>query len=320
MIRKFARPMLASVYVADGVGILLNPSAHRDNAQTVLKKVRSAVPSNVRAFVPSDPNTAALTVGGVKAGAGTLFALGKLPRTSAALLAATAVPSLLGRNAFWEADDEQEKARRRTGALTDVALLGGVLIATVDTDGKPNLQWRAQNAAKQAKKNVQQALPTQSETESALSKAGDWISDRADQVTSYVDENKDDWKETASTLFQDAKEQTSNFVDKATDQAESLYKELQPEKKVNALVSNLQDTLDDIQPGPVDKLKAKRKVNKATSKFKGRAQDAVDTLQDAFDNLDAAPSKRQQRKWKKKAKQAEKDAQKAVKKAQKKLS
>ena len=50
-------------------------------------------------------------------------------RRSATLLAATALPSIFGRHAFWEADDADEKARRRTGALTDLGLAGGVLLA-----------------------------------------------------------------------------------------------------------------------------------------------------------------------------------------------
>ena len=37
MIRKIARPMLASVYVIDGVETLLNPAGHKDSADSVLK-------------------------------------------------------------------------------------------------------------------------------------------------------------------------------------------------------------------------------------------------------------------------------------------
>ena len=40
------------------------------------------------------------------------------------LLAATALPTVVGRHAFWEATDEDEKARRRSGAISDAALLG----------------------------------------------------------------------------------------------------------------------------------------------------------------------------------------------------
>ncbi|MBL7285843.1 DoxX family protein [Corynebacterium godavarianum] len=347
MIRKIARPMLASVYIIDGVETALNPASHKDAADSALKKVRSVLPRQYRGFLPKDPETAAQIVGGVKAGAGSLFAIGKMPRTSASLLALSTVPSLIGRNAFWEADDEDDKARRRTGALTDVALAGGVLLATVDTAGKPGLQWRAQNAAKVARKNVQQALPTQSETEKTMGKASDWLSDTTDQVTSqvssYVDDNKDDWKKAASHAtevagdwFEDAKKQTSKFLAETSDRAQDAYKDFDAEKlieqatpsklekfqakrKVHGVVGDLQGSIDDLRPSPLEKLSAKHKVKKNHAKLEKKAQGSVDKLQAAFDKLDADPSWIQKLKWKRKAKKAEKRAKKSVKKLQKKL-
>lgn len=335
MIRKLARPMLASVYVVDGVQTVLNPSSRRESAESVLTKVRAFVPSQYRFLLPSSPETAAQISGGVKAGAGTLFALGKAPRTSAVLLAATAVPALVGRNAFWEADDDKEKARRRNGAVTDAALLGGILLATVDTDGNPGVQWRAKKAARNAKRSIQQALPTQSESEKMLNTAGNWISDTTDQVTSYVEDNKDDWAKTAFSLAKDAKEQASSFlsnagdwIDDASEQVKDAYEDAKPSKfeqfkakrkvksTANNIADNLQSTLNDLSPSALDKFKAKRKVNK----LQNRAQDAVSNLKEAFDDVDLAPSRRQKRKAQKKAKQLQKRAEKAVKKAQKKLS
>lgn len=342
MIRKIARPMLASVYVIDGVETLLNPAGHKEAADSVLKKVRALTPREYRGFLPKSPETAAQIVAATKAGAGASFAIGKFPRLSATLLAATALPTIVGRHAFWEAEDDDEKSRRRTGALTDLGLAGGVLLATVDNDGKPDLKWRAQHAAQAAQKNVKQALPTKSETEKAWNKASDWFSDATDQVTDYVDDNKGDWKKAAAKAggaandwFGDAKKQASHFLsdagewlDDAADKAEDTYDDLKPSKvqkfkakrKVNGIVGDLQDQLDDLQPSALDKFKAKRKVNKASAKAQGKAQDAVDSLQKAWDKLDADPSWITKLKWKRKAKKAEKKAQKLVKKAQKKFA
>ncbi|WJY97484.1 DoxX family membrane protein [Corynebacterium fournieri] len=345
MIRKIARPMLASVYVIDGVETLLNPAGHKDSSDSVLKKLRAVTPREYRGFLPKSPETAAQIVGATKAGAGASFAIGKFPRLSAALLAATALPTIAGRHAFWEAEDDDEKARRRTGALTDLGLAGGVLLATVDTAGKPDMKWRAQHAAQTAQKNVKQALPTKSETEKAWNKASDWFSDTTDQVTDYVDDNKGDWKKKASKAgdaandwLGDAKKQASHFLsdagdwlddaaEKASEKAEDTYDDLKPSKiqqfkakrKVNGVVGDLQGQLDDLQPSALDKFKAKRKVNKASAKAQGKAQDAIDSLQDAWDKLDANPSWITKLKWKRKAKKAEKKAQKLVKKAQKKF-
>lgn len=341
MIRKIARPMLASAFIIDGVQTVLNPASHKESADSVLKQVRAATPRQYRSFIPKDPETAAQIIGGVKAGAASLFALGKAPRTAAGLLTATSVASLAGRNAFWDTDDEDEKARRKAGALTDLALTGGVLLATVDTEGKPDMKWRAQNAARTAKKNVQQALPTQSEAEKAWGKATDWFSDATDQVGDYIDDNKGDWRkaankagDAASDFLGDAKKQTSKFLsnagdwlDDATDNVEGTYKDLKPSKldqykakrKVHGAVDQLQSSLDELGPSGLDKFKAKRKVNKSTKKVQKKAQNGIDDLQDAWENLDASPSWIQKRRWKRKAKKAERKAKKLVKKAQKKL-
>ena len=362
MIRKLARPMLASVYIADGVNTVKNSAERAQGAEKVAGALKSVLPAQYASYIPSDPETLAKIGGGVKIGAGSTFALGKAPRLSAALLAGSSVATLLGRNAFWEAKNEAEKSKLRNGALTNLALLGGVLIAAADTEGKPGIAWRAQDAAKRANKNIQQALPTQSESEKALKKAGDWFQDTretvtesaqqaASQVADYVDDNKGDWKKTASKWADKA----SDVASDAVEWAEDTYKDIKPSKfeqykakrqvkgfvgdvqdrvedlqpsaldkfkakrKVNSVVSDLQDSLDDFTPSALDKFKAKRKVKKSATKAQGVAQDAIDKLQDAFDDLDASPSWWQKRKLKKKVKKAEKKAQKAVKKAQKKL-
>ncbi|SIS41147.1 Uncharacterized membrane protein YphA, DoxX/SURF4 family [Corynebacterium appendicis CIP 107643] len=339
MIRKLARPMLASVYIADGVKTVTNSSEYANDAERVVETIKSALPSQYAQYIPSDPETVAKINGGLKIGAGSTFALGKAPRLSAGLLAVSTVGTLLGRNAFWEAKNEDDKQRRRNGAMTNVALLGGVLLASADTEGKPGLAWRAQDAAKRGKKNVQQALPTQSETDKAKKKASAWFQDTAetvseraqevaDQVTDYVDDNKDDWKKTASDFADKAADRASSFADDATSWAEDTYKDVKPSKleqyktnrKVNSVVSDLQGNLDDLGPSEWEKFKGKRKVNKAAGNAQDKAQNSIDSLQEAFEKLDASPSWWQKRKWKKKAKKAEKKANKFVKKAEKKLS
>ena len=87
MIRKIARPMLASVFVADGVDTLMNQQDHLEGAREVLSKVRAVVPAQYSQLVPKDPQTAVQAVAGTKVAAGALYALGKFPRTAATALA-----------------------------------------------------------------------------------------------------------------------------------------------------------------------------------------------------------------------------------------
>ena len=108
MIRKLARPMLASVFVWEGVDNLRNASEHVKETEGFLKTVRKAVPSEYQGYIPNDPELVTRAIGGAKVGAGSTLALGKAPRTSAAVLAAATLPNLIGKNNFWAADNKED--------------------------------------------------------------------------------------------------------------------------------------------------------------------------------------------------------------------
>ena len=173
VIRKVARPMVASVYVADGADMVLNTQAHVEGAEAVLRHVRSIVSRSTYQKLPQDPELLVRVVGGLKVGAGSLLGLGRCPRLSAGVLALLSVPTIVARHAFWETQDVEEKVARRQGFLTSVALLGGLVITSMDTGGKPGLGWR-----------VRQALPSRAESESMVSQAADWL--QAAQANSRV--------------------------------------------------------------------------------------------------------------------------------------
>lgn len=257
MIRKIARPMLASVYIADGADTVLNTQAHVEGTQQVLDRIRYVLPRKYAKRISSDPELVTRVVGGTKIGAGSLLALGKAPRISAATLAVLTVPTILARNAFWETQDEEEKRNRRNGFATNIALLGGLFITSVDTEGKPGVKWRATNAAKRGKKQLQQALPTRSETEKLGDRASDWISDTTDKVSDYahtaqeyVGDNKDDWIQAATDYAHKAADTVSDYAHKA-----GAY-----------LEDNREDWLDAARSNA-------RTAKKATVKAAGKAQD-----------------------------------------------
>ncbi|AWB81985.1 DoxX family protein [Corynebacterium yudongzhengii] len=281
MIRKIARPMLASVYIVDGVDTLANTQAHVDETQSVLDKLRAALPRDYAKQAPDNPELIARILGGTKVGAGSLLAIGKFPRLSAGLLAATTVPTIVGRYAFWESDDSKEKSSKRNGFLTHVALLGGLGITSMDTQGKPGLAWRASHAAQDAQKSIQKALPTQSESESALDNASEWISSKANQaqdaaqkvysdVSDYVDENKDDWKKQA----QSAAASAGQFFDQAREQGRALADDVQKNapKWAETARKDGRKWLDQIQD---DSKLAKKGLVKKARKAQKRAQDAA---------------------------------------------
>ncbi|MGP6174897.1 DoxX family membrane protein [Corynebacterium sp. A21] len=228
MIRKVARPMLASVYVLDGADTLLNTDAHVEGTEVLLKRVRSVLPRRYAKRLPRDPELVARAVGGSKVGAGALLALGKAPRLAASTLAILTVPTILARHAFWETQDKDEKQARRNGFITNVALLGGLAITSVDTAGKPGLKWRASKAAETANKKVHAALPTKSESEKTAENlsgtARDWIDEASTKVTDYADkaqgyyeENKEDWLTTAQAGVHKVSDSVSDYAHKAQD-------------------------------------------------------------------------------------------------------
>jgi hypothetical protein len=74
-------------------------------------------------------------------------------------LAFTVLPANLGAHMFWNEIDPELKARKRQQFLTDLSLLGGLMIASADTAGKPSLGWRGRRAAERISERVSSALP-----------------------------------------------------------------------------------------------------------------------------------------------------------------
>jgi hypothetical protein len=82
-----------------------------------------------------------------------------MPRLASAALAFTVLPANLGAHMFWNETDPQRKAEKRQALLTDLSLLGGLMIAAADTEGKPSLGWRGRRAAERLSERVSSALP-----------------------------------------------------------------------------------------------------------------------------------------------------------------
>jgi uncharacterized membrane protein YphA (DoxX/SURF4 family) len=146
LLRRVARPLLSTVFIGQGVETLRNPHVAADAAQPALAALRS-LPDPIGTTVPADPETAARINAAVQIGGGVLLAIGRMPRIASAVLACTVIPSSLGTHQFWNEPNPHSKAEKRRGFLTDLSLLGGLIIASADTEGKPSLGWRGRRAA-----------------------------------------------------------------------------------------------------------------------------------------------------------------------------
>jgi uncharacterized membrane protein YphA (DoxX/SURF4 family) len=167
LIRRIARPMLSAVFIGRGVDALRSPKPAADAARPTLEGL-SKLPDPVGTNVPSNAETVARVNAMVQIGGGLLLASGKLPRLASAALAVSVVPGSLGGHMFWNQDDPGRKADERRAFLTDVSLIGGLIIAAVDTEGKPSLGWRGRRAAHRVSEAVTAALPVGAATGGAL--------------------------------------------------------------------------------------------------------------------------------------------------------
>ncbi|AFM17782.1 putative membrane protein [Mycolicibacterium chubuense NBB4] len=149
--------MLSAVFISRGIDALRSPKPAADATRQTLEGL-SKLPDPVGTNVPSNAETVARVNAAVQIGGGLLLATGKLPRVASAALAISVVPPL-GGHAFWNESDPQRKADERRAFVTDVSLIGGLIIAAVDTEGRPSLGWRGRRAARKVSEAVSSALP-----------------------------------------------------------------------------------------------------------------------------------------------------------------
>ena len=153
--RLVARPMLASMFVVGGFNALRNAPKLAAKAEPVTDTITGLADKVApEAPFPHDPTTLVRINGAVQVGAGLLLATGHVPRLSSAALAATLVPTTVAGHRFWEEKDPAAKAQQRIHFFKNVSMLGGLLLASVDTDGKPGLAWRARHAARDARREA----------------------------------------------------------------------------------------------------------------------------------------------------------------------
>jgi len=162
MVRRIARPMLAAVFVTSGLDALLHPTERAQIAAPLVTKLSGPLK------LPDDPEMMVRANGATMVAAGTMLGLGAFPRCAALVLAGALVPTTYTAHAFWTVKDPVVRAQQKTHFLKNVGLLGGVLLASVDTAGKPGLAYRTKHAQSEAHR---QAALTKREARRATKRA-----------------------------------------------------------------------------------------------------------------------------------------------------
>lgn len=151
--RLLARPLLSSIFVYGGLNALKNPEPLREKARRVSDRIAPLAQSG-GLTLPQDPTTLVRINGATQVAAATALAMGKMPRLSASVLAATLVPTTMAGHAFWEETDPAARASDKTEVAKNLSLLGGLMLAAVDTEGKPGMAWRARRATRDVRRQA----------------------------------------------------------------------------------------------------------------------------------------------------------------------
>lgn len=140
LVRAIARPLLAATFISGGIDTFRNPGPRVPGADKVVGPLVDAVPqlSSTEQVVKLDA--------AVKVVAGTLLAFGRFPRLSATALAISLAPTTAAGHRFWEESDPAKRKMQRLQFLKNASIFGGLILAALDTEGRPSLGWRAKHA------------------------------------------------------------------------------------------------------------------------------------------------------------------------------
>jgi uncharacterized membrane protein YphA (DoxX/SURF4 family) len=183
LLRAAARTMLASYFIASGVKALRDPDPLVPDAEPLTDKmvpfVKEYAPAQVASFIPDDAKTLVRVHGATQLVGGLALASGKGRRLGALLLAYSLIPGTIAKHPFWSRTDEAERAHDQHQFLKNTSLLGGVLVAAADTEGKPSLAWRAQKGGKTLAKGTSKATGKLAKRAESLTEGGSDLAESA---------------------------------------------------------------------------------------------------------------------------------------------
>jgi putative oxidoreductase len=130
-VRALARVLTGSTYALLGTDAFRKPGGRVGTAGPVLASMRKVAPLPADDELLVRANAAAMVV------AGTALALGRAPRLAAAALVASMVPTTLAGHSYWAHEDPAARAQQRVQFHKNLAMIGGLLLAVLDTPGRP---------------------------------------------------------------------------------------------------------------------------------------------------------------------------------------
>jgi putative oxidoreductase len=120
MVGTLSHLSLASIFISGGANLFINPEGPSGRVEAV------GIPQARRATILN---------GAVMVVAGTMLAVGIVPKLAALVLAGTLVPTTLVGHPYWKETDSRLRASQQTQFLKNLAVVGG-LLAVLAEKGK----------------------------------------------------------------------------------------------------------------------------------------------------------------------------------------
>jgi len=151
MLRHVARALLGAVFIQTGIDQIRRPQARAEAAAPYIDALSR------RTGIPDDPILLIRVNGAVMVAGGVGLVTETAPRASAAVLAAGLIPTTVFGHQFWAAGDPSRRGHDSVQFLKNAGLLGGLLLAAIDHEGRPGLRWRARDTSHRAGRAARRA-------------------------------------------------------------------------------------------------------------------------------------------------------------------
>lgn len=152
LVRVLARPLLASSFVLTGIDRLRNTDSTATALRPALDRINKAVPS--AQSLTGNEKQVAKVLGAAHLGAAVLLSIGRFSRLSALVLVGTSTLNTVVEFNTADSSTAQARKQRRNQLVKNLSLIGAVLIAAVDTNGRPSWAWRAEHFAEEARRSA----------------------------------------------------------------------------------------------------------------------------------------------------------------------
>jgi uncharacterized membrane protein YphA (DoxX/SURF4 family) len=153
--------MLSTIFIVQGAKAFWDPEKHVEHAEPVTERlmplVKKVAPAQVTNLIPDDTKSLVRLNGAAQVLGGVALASGQGRRLGALVLLGSLLPTTLAGHRFWDESDPTARAIQKVQFMKNLGLTGGLMLAAVDTEGKPGVVWRTKHGARTAKRETTRA-------------------------------------------------------------------------------------------------------------------------------------------------------------------